>query len=58
MFVIDTGKRYHIVDTSNSYYKLNEKNSLVIAVMEKMNGRQYTPRKLSELFDQQQRASA
>lgn len=29
--MIDTGKRYHIVDTSDNYYKLNEKNSLVIA---------------------------
>ena len=27
----DTGKLYHIVDTSGNYYKLNEKNSLVIA---------------------------
>jgi hypothetical protein len=29
-----------------------------LEVMEKMKERQYTPRKLSELFDQQQRASA
>ncbi len=29
--MIDTGKRYHIVDTSGNYYKLNEKNNLVIA---------------------------
>lgn len=124
--MIDTGKRYHIVDTSGNHYKLNGKNNLVIAqdnseatlftlreantrigtghksrfynvleadvvpmpveeaapqpeesynapeldgafdikvrqsleVMEKMKERQYTPRKLSELFDQQQRASA
>ena len=29
--MIDTGKRYHIVDMSGNYYKLNEKNNLVIA---------------------------
>ena len=29
--MIDTGKRYYIVDTSGNYCKLNEKNSLVIA---------------------------
>ena len=29
--MIDTGKRYYIVDTSGNYYRLNDKNSLVIA---------------------------
>ena len=31
LFVIDTEKRFHIIDTSGNYCKLNEKNSLVIA---------------------------
>lgn len=29
--MIDTGKRYHIVDTAGHHYKLNEENNLVIA---------------------------
>lgn len=29
--MIDTEKRYHIVDTSGNYYKLNEKDNLVVA---------------------------
>ena len=29
--MIDTGKRYHIVDTAGHYYKLNEMNNLVFA---------------------------
>ena len=29
--MIDAGKRYHIIDTAGNYYKLNEKNSLVVA---------------------------
>ena len=29
--MLDTGKRYYIVDTSGNYYKVDEKNSLVIA---------------------------
>ena len=28
--MIDTEKRFHIIDTSGDYCKLNEKNSLVI----------------------------
>lgn len=28
--MFDTGKRYHIIDTSGNYYKLNEKNNLVM----------------------------
>ena len=29
--MLDTGKRYYIVDMSGNYYKINDKNSLVIA---------------------------
>lgn len=29
--MMDTGKRYHIIDTSGNYYRLNEKNNLVQA---------------------------
>ena len=29
--MLDTGKRYYIVDTSGNYYKLNEKNNLSVA---------------------------
>lgn len=29
--MMDTEKRYHIVDTSGNYYKLNEKDNLVVA---------------------------
>ena len=29
--MLDTGKRYYIVDSSGNYYKVDEKNSLVIA---------------------------
>ena len=27
--MMDTGKRYHIIDMSGNYYRLNEKNNLV-----------------------------